>query len=148
MDRVRIFAILQKFCCLYWTFFFLRCLSEQQCFKLTLFWCEINEHFSIVQPNHLASVHVKIVLRILYDQLSDACKLKFASDQRTLSNQKLVATLGLQRIKCEYTEVTDIHTKCDDLVKDFLAERSDSSLYKLVSLSVLLRREGDAFNIY
>lgn len=109
-----------------------RCLSEEQCFHLILFWSEINEKFSIVRPLTLPSVHVKILLRNLYDHLSEPYKIKLLSMKRPTNRVKLWTALGLQRIEKASVDISDIHVKIVELYKSFVAERTESSLYRLV----------------
>lgn len=114
------------------SFFNFSCLSDVQCFDLILFWSEMNQ--KLVQSNHLRSIHVKILLRHLYDSLTDSHKLKLRENKPILSNIKLWTALGLHRITDGTSEIMDLNIEIDALCKTFLAERSDSVLNKLVSL--------------
>ncbi|XP_037040457.1 uncharacterized protein LOC119077371 isoform X2 [Bradysia coprophila] len=108
------------------------CLSEEQCYSLILFWSEVNAKHSTVQSNHLASVHVNVLLRNLYDGLSGSYRAKVSSDKRILSNIKFWTAVGLHRRGCEAREVMDVHTKVDELLKAFLIDRTDAAFYKLI----------------
>lgn len=109
-----------------------RCLSDEQRYNLILFWSEINKKFSIIQPIHLLSVHVKILLQNLYDSLSGSSKATLRNNRPILSNIKMWTALGLQRISDGETEAMEVHMKIGELQRAFFTERTDSSLYKLV----------------
>lgn len=108
------------------------CLSEVQCFDLVAFWSEVNQ--KLVQPNHLQSVHVKILLRNLYDNLTDSYKQRLCENKPIVTNIKLWTALGLHRFNGGTSDIMDLNVKIDSLCKAFSAERSVSVLTKLVSM--------------
>lgn len=103
-----------------------------QCFDLIAFWSEVNQ--KLVQPNHLQSVHVKILLRNLYDNLTDSHKQRLCENKPIVTNIKLWTALGLHRYNDGTSEIIDLNVKIDALCKAFSVERSDSVLTELVSM--------------
>lgn len=109
-------------------------LPELQCYNLILLWSKINDKFSIVQSVHFPSVHVKILLRTLYDLLSDTQKRMLCIHKPITKNIKLWTALGIHSVPGGINDeiIAGINIEIETLFKTFFYERREIALYKLV----------------